>query len=156
VPDFALVFADGEADLAIVADDVLAEEGLETAILLSLYTDAPARDGDQIPDGTGDPRGWWGDEFAAVDGDIFGSRLWLFDRAKIRSGEPPQASGTDRAQIARESLQWLIDDAVTDRFEVEDVVENGVPCLRITIYRPTSEPAIYTFPNIWAAEEARQ
>jgi phage gp46-like protein len=155
VPDFALVYADGVADLAIVDDDVLADDGLQTAVLLSLFCDAPARDGDQIPDGTDDPRGFWGDEFAAVDGDIFGSRLWLLDRAKVRTDQPPESNGVGRAQMAREALQWMIDDGVTDRVEAEDVIVDGVPCLQISIYRPTTEPAIFTFPHVWLAEEAR-
>ncbi|MDE1905021.1 MAG: phage GP46 family protein [Rhodospirillales bacterium] len=102
----------GEADLAIAAADLATDDGLETAVILSLFCDAPAQPGDAIPDGSGDRRGWWGDlPVSGADSggtaDHVGSRLWLLERAL-------QVPDTlRRAEVyAREALQWMIDDGV--------------------------------------------
>src|SRR4051812_18257550 len=47
---------------------------LVTAVLISLFTDAAADTDDAIPDGSGDPRGWWAG--------AIGSKLWLRQREK--------------------------------------------------------------------------
>ncbi|WP_227105127.1 phage GP46 family protein [Chromobacterium rhizoryzae] len=82
---------------------------LETAILISLFTDRIAGQADAIPDGTGDPRGWCCDDPARP----IGSRLWLLRRAK---------QTTETANRARdyiiEALQWLIDDGAVIKFDV--------------------------------------
>ena len=52
---------------------------LQTAILISLFTDAQASPDDMIQDGSGDPRGWWGDLGSSKP---IGSKLWLLGRAK--------------------------------------------------------------------------
>lgn len=79
---------------------------LQTAILISLFTDRMAAVDDVIPDGSNDPRGWWGDN-------SIGSRLWLLSRAK-----QTQATLQRAYDYIGESLQWLIDDGVVARFDV--------------------------------------
>ena len=106
--------ANGYADVSVVNGDLAVDQGLTTAVILSLFTDRQANPGDSIPDGTTDPRGWWGDmpvDPAQQDGtappDHIGSRLWLLDRA-LQTPDTLQ-----KAQAyAREALQWLLDDGV--------------------------------------------
>ncbi|GLS03775.1 hypothetical protein GCM10007860_09200 [Chitiniphilus shinanonensis] len=77
---------------------------LDTAVLLSLFTDRRAAPNDDVE---GDPRGWWGDAIAVGDERAvpLGSRLWLLAREK------QTASALRRAEAyGREALQWLIDD----------------------------------------------
>ncbi|TJZ78796.1 phage GP46 family protein [Chitiniphilus eburneus] len=77
---------------------------LDTAVLLSLFTDRRAEPGDDVE---GDPRGWWGDAIPIGDERAvpLGSRLWLLAREK------QTASTLRRAEAyGREALQWLIDD----------------------------------------------
>ena len=75
-------------DYAVAAGDLAADNGLKTAVLISLFTDRLAAADDEIPDGTEDRRGWWGDmpaDGSAPSGappDPIGSRLWLLARAK--------------------------------------------------------------------------
>jgi phage gp46-like protein len=114
--DIALIWnpAQGYADFAVAGGDLAADQGLYTAVTVSLFTDAQAQPGDVIPDGSSDPRGWWGDmpiDPAAQDATApprrIGSRLWLLDRAL----QTPETLA--RAQsYAREALQWLLDDGV--------------------------------------------
>jgi phage gp46-like protein len=82
---------------------------LPSAVLLSLFTDRVAAPDDVIPDGTTDPRGWWGDDPAYP----VGSRLWLLSRAKQTDETLVRAQG-----YIAEALQWLIDDGVVARFGI--------------------------------------
>lgn len=80
---------------------------LETAILISLFSDRLALPSDETPDG--DRRGWWGDSPQYP----IGSRLWLLDRVKGPRDVPQRAH-----DYAAEALQWLIDDGVVARFDI--------------------------------------
>jgi phage gp46-like protein len=121
VTDIALVWNStiGEADLAISGGDLQVDAGLQTAVIISFFTDAPAQPGDEIPDGSTNPRGWWGDmpidtaqqDTAAVP-DHIGSRLWLLDRAL----QIPETL-TRAVAYAKEALQWMIDDGVAGSVE---------------------------------------
>lgn len=83
---------------------------LATAILISLFTDRIAAPDDVIPDGSGDPRGWWGDSGNTV---LIGSRLWLLQRAKQTQETLQRAN-----DYIVEALQWLIDDGVVAKFDI--------------------------------------
>lgn len=99
---------------------------LETAILISLFTDRIAAPGDVIPDGTNDPRGWWADADVPI-----GSRLWLLQRAK----QIPETSQLAYTYIA-EALQWLIDDGVVAQFDISvQWPSRGVLGAQITAYK---------------------
>ncbi len=152
--DIALIWNDalGSADLAVDANDLLRDGGLETAVFLSLFTDRRAEDGDVLPDGETDRRGWWGDSVPVAPGDRIGSRLWLLARSKQVSDVQARAP-----QYAREALQWLIDDRVADRVDVEsEIVGNGVLVISVTVHRPKSDPAEFRFNYNWAAQEVRR
>lgn len=82
--DIKLSWAGWGADCSLHAADLLPENELETAVILSLLCDARARDDDTLPDKGKDRRGWWADSVALeVDGDRTGSRLWLLSREKL-------------------------------------------------------------------------
>jgi len=84
------------------AGDLLAGDDLETAILISLFTDRLARDDDEY-DGD-DRKGWWGD----IEQDYpIGSRLWLLRRQNLTV-----ATANKAESYASEALKWLIDDGV--------------------------------------------
>lgn len=102
----------GEAALRRTATGALAQDdGLATAVLLSLFLDRRAGPDDPLPDGT-DRRGWLGDALAA-DGDRIGSRLWLLMREK-------QVEETRRRaeEYAEEALAWLVEDGLAEAVEV--------------------------------------
>ena len=87
--DLALVWESDSADLVIVDDDLGADDGLRTAVQLSLFTDRRAEDDDVLPANDGDRRGWLGDEFAEVEGDRRGMYVFLrIANGKRRAKKP--------------------------------------------------------------------
>ncbi|SOD42338.1 phage GP46 family protein [Nitrosovibrio sp. Nv4] len=135
------------ADYALDALGLTSDDGLETAVILSLFTDRQAEPADIIPDGTTDQRGWWADAFADVPADKIGSRLWLLHREKQLQSVVNRAR-----EYAQESLDWLVDDGVAKAVTVTaEVVRTGVLGLSIEIVRPDSTVAKFRFDNFWKA-----
>lgn len=153
--DFALTW-DNEsmtADLSVAGNDLAADEGLETSVMLSLFSDRRAEAGDPLPDGEQDRRGWWADAHPVVEGDRFGSRLWLLARSKATEDVRVRAE-----EYAREALQWLLDDRVSPRVDVavEFMTAPKGLALEVKIYRPgKADPALFRFDRIWTAQESR-
>ena len=149
--DIGLTWGIYDADFTLTANDLETDEGLETAILISLFTDRRADTGDEIPDGTDDRRGWWGDGFPAIADDLIGSRLWLLSREKQL-----QSVLTRAEQYARESLQWLIEDRVSDQVDVTaEVVRRGVLGIQVVVHRPRKAIAEFRFDFNWQAQAAK-
>lgn len=146
--------ASGSADISVVANDIGGDSGLETAIMLSLFLDRRAEDGDVLPDGATDRRGWWADEFAPVEGDKIGSRLWLLSRAK-----PVRETALRAEEYAREALAWLVEDRVATRIEVSAEIgelSSGARGLFLggAIYRPgKTDPLRFRYDGVWKSME---
>lgn len=146
--DFALEWNDGAADLVKEGDDLKADDGLRTAVFLSLFTDRRAEDDDSLPSEDGARRGWWGDEFAEVEGDRIGSRLWLLDRSKREEDVVVLAE-----EYAKEGLQWMIDDSVAEKVDVTVTAEGDRLILLVEIYRPgEKDPTEFRFDHAWDGE----
>lgn len=97
--------------------DLLNGSDLETATILSLFSDRLAEEDDPLPDPSdGDRRGWWADYNAGLvypgTGPI-GSRLWLISREKSTEDTRLRAEA-----YCREALQWMLDDDVADEVAV--------------------------------------
>jgi phage gp46-like protein len=110
VTDIALAWDPllARADIAVAKGDLVRDDGLRTAVLISLFTDALARPDDEIPDGTDDRRGWWGNlPIEGEPADPIGSRLWLLARAK-RTEETRRRAQT----YAQDALAWMVADGV--------------------------------------------
>ncbi|MDR5757031.1 phage GP46 family protein [Caballeronia sp. LZ035] len=115
---------------------------LQTAVLLSLFTDRVANSDDFIPDGTGDPRGWWGD--VGEDTPI-GSRLWLLDRSK----QTQEVLNNARDYIT-EALQWLVDDGVVASMDVQtEWTRDTFLGAQIMLYQPAGPGVALTFAWAW-------
>lgn len=107
-----------QCDWSLSGPDLASDQGLLSAVLISLFTDRLAAVDDELPDQSGDRRGWWGDlplDQANTAGaqDLIGSRLWLLVRQKQTVQVLQKAIG-----YAREALQWLIDDGVAAEVDV--------------------------------------
>lgn len=147
--DLALAWipAEGCADLVVEGDDLAGDDGLHTAVLLSIFTDRRAEDDDALPSEGGDRRGWWADEFAETDGDLFGSRLWLLDRSARRVDVPRLAE-----DAVREALAWLVEDSIAERTDVTVELGRGIDLgILVTVIRPAVAPATFRFSYVWEA-----
>lgn len=82
---------------------------LETAVLISIFTERRVEDGDEFSDTTGYKGGYWGDATEDIQGDKIGSRMWLLKREKATLSNVNQA----RVYI-EESLAWMLEDGVAE------------------------------------------
>lgn len=135
-----------EADLTLAGLDLATDEGLESAVIISLFTDRRAAPDDVLPEGLDDRQGWWGDTFADVDGDQIGSRLWLLRRAK-RTVESQRKA----IEYVQEALAWLVEDGVaaSTSTTAEWLGDSGL-ALTVAIVRPAGAPAQFKF-ALWEA-----
>lgn len=118
---------------------------LETAVLISLFTDRVANQGDIIPDGTNDRRGWWGDNQINGATMPIGSRLWLLSRSK----SPTQQVLNQAVTYAREALQWMITDGVAAAVLVDaEWNANDFLAMKVTVKR--NDGSIQTINYTWA------
>ena len=101
--DLKLTWNEWGADATVEGHDLVLEDGLATAVILSLFLDARARADDALPDGGTDLRGFWADTVApAAERDRTGSRLWLLSREKTLPEVLRRAH-----DYAAEALRWL-------------------------------------------------
>lgn len=129
--------------------DLEGDIGIETAVLISLFTDRRATE-DELPPGVDGLRGWWGDLFPSVQGDQIGSKLWTLQREKVTL-----ATLAAVESAATNSLQWMIDDGVASSVEVnaEFDVGNAI-ILSVNIVRQTGDDA--NFNIVWDGQELRR
>ena len=143
---------EAEGDLSVSAstssrpNSYVEDETLETAIRLSLFTNARAQDGDQLPEGSGafgeDLGGWWADGFIETGGPL-GSRLWTLRRSILTTETRQRAR-----DYALEALGWLISEGVASSVEVDTSrPERGRLALFITITRDGETPSKYQY--VW-------
>jgi phage gp46-like protein len=130
-----------QGDWVLSGPSLLSGDDLQTAVLISLFSDRLALPSDETPDG--DRRGWWGDTPQYP----IGSRLWLLDRVKGPLDVPQRA-----ADYATEALQWLLDDGVVARFDITPqwVSPARLDLLVVANRRDGSRVAM-NFAQVWTA-----
>lgn len=128
--------------------DLMSDEGLETAVILSLFTDKRLPMDQQSPDGTDDPRGWWGD-IGDPDDVQLGSYLWLLWREKMVPATVSRAVG-----YTKDALKWMTDDGIARTVNATGE-RVGLDQCRVAgeIIRPTGE--ILRFAYLWDGEKAK-
>lgn len=136
---------EGGADLAYESGSLLEGYELETAVFLSLFTDAPARDVDPVDPKAG-RSGWWGDAYETENpGDTWGSRLWTLRRWPMSEAVLPVA-----VEMIEEALAWMVDDGIAE--SVTGAAEilagtNNTLAIGATIKRPGELAP--TFVGLW-------
>lgn len=131
-------------DISVVNDDFVKELGLETMVLVSLFSDAREDSRDD------DKRGWWG--AAVIDKDRlaapFGSKLWLLAREK-------QTDET-RVKIQEwcfDALRWMIEEGIVDRMEVgAEYFDIGKVLITIDLFRGERDPLTFKFEYLWGGQ----
>ncbi len=148
--DYGLFIRDTIIDMVLVPGDISGDEGLETSVIISLFSDARAtQDMIDAIDKDGDLRGFWGD--VTRPDDSTGSLLWTLKRSKQLTSTLAKAQG-----YCQSALKWLIDDKVADRVDVRSrylAPASGVMVIEVDIYRPGSaNPVQYRYGYEWAAQ----
>ena len=114
-------------DFLFSDNDLELDDGLETAVWISLFTDRRAAPDDELPDpNSTNKRGWWGDKVSPdIEGDEIGSKLWLLERSKTTD-----ETLIDAERHVQDCLQWMLDDLVakeinvtTERMQLNDGTE---------------------------------
>ena len=129
--------------------DLVHDDGLETAVIISLFTDARVSEA-ELPPGTTDKRGWWGDLFATVQGDRIGSKLWTLERRILN-----EETARDMETYAKEALDWLVGDNVAASVEVSaSVVKPNSISLSVKIQKPDGTDSLFDF--LWNGQALRR
>lgn len=151
--DIALAWnpAEMRGDWQITPGDLKIGSDLETAVLVSLFTDRIA-DPDYVapPGSPQERRGWWGDTYeVAAGGSPIGSRLWTLNRV-VRSDA---VTIPNRARdICREALQWLIDDGIAATVNISTgwvAGTSNVLAIRIGITEPNGVATPFNYQWAW-------
>jgi phage gp46-like protein len=151
--DLSQQFADWQLagpNAPLNAYGLAANQALNTAFLLCLFTWRRAESYDNLPSGT-DPKGWWGDTVDIEDGeDILGSRLWLLFRSPLTPATA--ALATD---YTNEALQPLITQGAVASFANSAVCDPVAGTLVISVNAYSQNGAlIYSqkFTKLWQQE----
>lgn len=131
-----------EGDLERAADgSLLDDNGLDTVVSNSLFTDAKATDDELARSGL-TQRGYWFDAFDDDPALNTGSKLWLLEGAVINADTLARAKA-----YCDEALAWMVAakaarqvDVVVDRMGTEHI------SIEVTVYRPDeSSPYVLTW-----------
>lgn len=130
------------AQAGLALDDTLA-----SAVLVSLFSDAPASEDEAERLSLDDRRGWWADALAPADG-AWGSRLWCLDRTK-----PSAESARQAEERAKEALSWMLADGIASTIEAEASWVRGTSGARLELavtIRPTPR-LVSRYGEFWRA-----
>jgi phage gp46-like protein len=123
------------------------DEGLKTAVLHSLFSDARVSSDEAELVGSADPRGWWGAQLTTADDDNYGSRLWLLTREKQTAQVLQRAIA-----YAEEALAWMVEDGLCTGIEVQAEWQRGSAlALAINLELPGGQAESYDFEYPWSA-----
>lgn len=149
--DIALKIKGESFGIAIQDGDFEKDEGLETAVILSLFTDRRVTD-EELPQGQTYKRGYWADKYSSVNGDQYGSRLWTLGREKR------QIEVLRRAEdFCKEALNWLIEDGVASSITATASFTEGTSNawqIEIAIQKPSGRTSRYQL--IWDKQELKR
>lgn len=101
-------------DIVIEDGDLKADNGLETATLISLFSNKRVSFED-LPPGENDRQGWWADLISEPQSDEIGSRLWTL----WRNGKIIDETAVEMESILQDAFDWMLDDGIAANVVVE-------------------------------------
>jgi phage gp46-like protein len=129
-------------DWGLAEGDLETGQDLETACLVSLFTDKLATPDFTPTDGTTDRRGWWADYYSDQP---LGSSLWQLERAKKTRATLGLAQ-----RYAEDALQWLVDDGVASALMVNTRwLSSTMIGIAVAITRPNGAQTRFMFGWAW-------
>lgn len=124
------------------ADDgsLLDDDGLETVVTISLFTDARASE-DEVPAGT-DRRGWWFDAYDPDEpGVSIGSKIWLLENATMTAENLRLLE-----RYAKDALEWMVAANAAEKIETEATrIAEDAASLTVRIHAPNDPASPYTY-----------
>lgn len=137
----------GAYDLKIGFDgDLETEDSFDTAIIVSLFTDARANESEVLE--ASRRRGWIGNE--RTPGFQVGSKLWLLEQSRLTRTVMNQARDE-----SRDALRWMVEDELAVSIgNARAFQESGSLFLEVTIQRTSSEVEKRLF-ELWSATGTR-
>jgi phage gp46-like protein len=141
---------DGCGDIAFVSGDFKRGKPIESAVFLSLFCDARAKDYASVVD-PDMQRGWWGDLLNDA-GHKLGSNIWQLERETLSTATLNMVKG-----YCELALKWMIDDQIVDRIEIDASLDSTSPettmvVLSIILYRGDATVADIRFKDFWDAQ----
>ena len=129
-------------DWGLAEGDLETGQDLETACLVSLFSDLLATPDFTPTDGTADRRGWWADPYSEVS---LGSSIWQLERAK-----KTRATLGDARRYALDALQWLLDDGVVKQIFCNTMWLNSTMLgIAIALVKPDGTRTRFMFGWAW-------
>lgn len=142
-------------DIEFDNGDLTIDNGLETAVIISLHSDRRASDDDILPDDrSNDRRGWWGDQVSDVADDEVGSKLYLLERSKTT-----QSTLIETEIYIRDCLQWMIDDEVIISIDVEverqdQPDKSATLAHKVILHESDGKETAFKFHDLWVNQIA--
>lgn len=128
------------SDIDVLRGDLALDEGLQTAVIISLFTDARAENTDTLPDGETSRRGYWADDVT----DRVGSKLWLLGREKMLPAVAARAR-----QYVQDALAWMVSNGIAANITVETELQQPDRLLiGLTITRGTNRDYDYLWQGL--------
>lgn len=134
--------AGARGDWQVAAGQLVGGSDLETAVLVSLFTDRVVSP-EEIPPGA-DRRGWWGDTYREQP---IGSRLWTLAR---RAKSNATVLLADAKDMCIEALNWMIGDGVAASLQVQTYWITGDAMGIVVTIREPSKTSPTQFRYSWA------
>lgn len=139
-----------EGDIHFIDGDFEQELGLESAILISIFTDKRASTDDDLDDAE-DRRGWWGDQVSGIEEDEIGSKVWLLERAKTTT-----KTLNELKDYIQEALEWLVEDGIAAKIEVETermpYPDDEILAFKVKVFKQDGNIITYKFNDLWEGQ----
>ena len=135
--------SDGIFDLSVSDNKFDTIDGFETAIIVSLLTDARAPASSvQTPSRR---RGWVGNVLTAASGRELGSTLWLFHQSRLTD-----AVLNEIVIAAQESLNWMVEDGIAKSVAASaTVLKNDRRGITVDVVITTNEGREERYSVLW-------
>lgn len=137
---------DGLYDFVVEGNEFASAGGFETAIPVSLFTDARAPSA--LVSEPQNRRGWIGNLLTSATMRQLGSILWVLDQARIT-----QETLNVARMAAQDAFQWMVDDGVALSVLV-DLTRQSQTGIIITIQITDTSNVVSRYQTLWRATNA--
>lgn len=140
----------GPADIEVVtgANDVTRDPGLETTVLIAIFTNCRADDGDEVPYDTDGRGGFFGEE---ILGEKFGSKLWLLYRSNLTNDTLTKA----QEYIGDALDRHIINENLAKEYTVSVTKENNRMRIVVSLKALDEQDIFYEYYINWQSQTGR-